>query len=52
MIQYSFLENPLDREAGQATVYSVAKSWTLVKGNYVHRCKIFFFFLPVAALPQ
>ena len=49
MIQYSFLENPLDREAGQATVYSVAKSWTLVKGNYVHRCKIF---LPGAPLPQ
>ena len=26
--QYSFLENPLDRGAWQATVYGVAKSWT------------------------
>ena len=26
--QYSCLENPMDREAGQATVYRVAKSWT------------------------
>ena len=44
MIQYSYLENPPDREAWQATVYRVTKSRTLVKGNYVHRCKIFFFF--------
>ena len=26
--QYSCLENPMDREAWQATVYRVAKSWT------------------------
>ena len=26
--QYSCLENPMDREAWQATVYGVSKSWT------------------------
>ena len=26
--QLSSLENPMDREASQATVHSVAKSWT------------------------
>ena len=26
--QYSCLENPLDREAWQATVHGVTKSWT------------------------
>ena len=30
-LQYSCLENPLDRGAWQATVYSVAKSWTRLK---------------------
>ena len=30
-IQYSCLENPMDREAWQATVYRVAKSWTQLK---------------------
>ena len=42
MLQYSCLENPCDREAWQATVYRVAKSRTLPKQPYVHRCKIFF----------
>ena len=41
-----------DREAWQATVYRVAKSWTLPKQPCTHRHKIFLFFLPVAALPQ
>ena len=27
-LQYSCLENPMDREAWQATVHVVAKSWT------------------------
>ena len=27
-LQYSCLENPMDRGASQATVYGVAKSWT------------------------
>ena len=26
-LQYSCLENPMDRKAGQATVHGVAKSW-------------------------
>ena len=30
-LQYSCLENPLDREAWQATVHEVAKSWTRLK---------------------
>ena len=27
-LQYSYLENPMDREAWWVTVYRVAKSWT------------------------
>ena len=27
-LQYSYLENPVDREAWWVTVYRVAKSWT------------------------
>ena len=27
-LQYSCLENPMDREAWQATVHGIAKSWT------------------------
>ena len=27
-LQYSFLRNPMDRGAWQATVHGVAKSWT------------------------
>ena len=27
-LQYSCLENPMDRKAWQATVHGVAKSWT------------------------
>ena len=29
--QYSCLENPMDREAGQATVHGVTKSWAWLK---------------------
>ena len=31
LLQYSFLENPMDRGAWQATVHGVAKSQTLLK---------------------
>ena len=36
-LQYSYLENPTDREAWQATVLRFAKSWTWPKRFYVHR---------------
>ena len=47
-LQYSCLEKPPDREAWQAIVYRVAKSWTGPKRLCMHRRKIF---LPVATLP-
>ena len=43
MLQYSCLENTPDREAWQATVYRVTKSWTQPKRPQMHRCKTFFF---------
>ena len=43
-LQYSCLEKPPDREAWQAIVYRVAKSWTGPKWPCARRCKIFFFF--------
>ena len=30
-LQYSCLENPMDREAWRATVHGVAESWTQLK---------------------
>ena len=30
-LQYSFLENPVDRGAGRATVHEVAKTWRQLK---------------------
>ena len=30
LLQYSCLENPMDRGAWQGTVYGVSKSWTLL----------------------
>ena len=30
-LQYSWLENPMDRGAWQATVYGIAKSWTRLR---------------------
>jgi len=30
-LQYSCLENPMDREAWWATVHKIAKSWTRLK---------------------
>ena len=36
LLQYSFLENPMDRGAWWATVHRVTKSWTLLKGLSTH----------------
>jgi len=50
---YSCLENPRRQRRLQATVHRVAKNWKWLKRPCMHRHKIFFFFfLPVAALPQ
>ena len=40
-LQYSCLENPMDRGACQATVHGVAKSWTWLRAHYitVRKCK-------------
>ena len=37
-LQYSCLENPMDKGAWQATVHSVMQSWTLLKrlSKHVH----------------
>ena len=35
-LQYSFLENPMDRGAWWATVHRVAKSWTKLKQLSMH----------------
>ena len=32
-LQYSCLENPMDRRAWRATVHGVAKSWTQLNNN-------------------
>ena len=34
-LQYSCLENPMEREAWQTTVHRVAKSWTQLKRAYI-----------------
>ena len=46
-LQYSYLENPMDRGAWQATVYGVAKSRTQVKHLSMHACKILNIQFPV-----
>ena len=38
-LQYSCLENPMDRGAWQAMVHSVAKSWTQLKQLSTHTHK-------------
>ena len=35
-LQYSCLENPMDREAERVTVHRVAKSWTQLKRLSMH----------------
>ena len=37
-LQYSCLENPMDRGAWRATVHRVAKSWTWLKQLSTHTC--------------
>ena len=37
-LQYSCLENPMDRGAWQATVHRVPKSWTRQKQLSTHAC--------------
>ena len=37
-LQYSCLENSMDRGACRATVHGVAKSWTRLKQLHVHTC--------------
>ena len=48
-LQYSFLENPIDRGAWPATVHRVAKSQTQLKqlslGSNLLKCCLFFFFM-------
>ena len=36
LLQYSCLENPMDRGAWRATVYGVAKSWTRLSDYYYY----------------
>ena len=38
-LQYSCLENPMDRGAWRTTIHRVAKSWTRVKGLSMHTLK-------------
>ena len=40
-LQYSCLENPMDREAWRATVHRVAKSWTQLSDFTFTRYDIF-----------
>ena len=50
-LQYSCLENPMDRGAWWATVHGVTKTWTQLKWHSTHACTIgnsrqsFFLFL-------
>ena len=39
-LQYSYLENPMDRGAWWATVHRVAKGWTWLKWLGMHTCNI------------
>ena len=44
-LQYSFLENLMDRGAWRAKVHRVTKSWTRLKWLSVHACVISWFLL-------
>ena len=39
-LQYSCLENPMDRGAWRAMIHGVAKSWTWLKWLYIHMQKL------------
>ena len=41
-LQYSYLENPMDRGARRATAHRVAKSWTRLKQLSTHNTRILF----------
>ena len=43
-LQYSCLENPIDRGAWQAMVHRIAKSWTQLKLLSMHTCTIILIF--------
>ena len=40
LLQYSCLENPMDRGAWRATVHGVTKSWTRQKQMLVKHCHL------------
>ena len=40
-LQYSWLDNPMDRGSWWATVHRVAKSWTQLKWLSMHTCMLF-----------
>ena len=49
-LQYSCLENPMDRGAWQATVHRVAKSWTQLNNlAYMHMVKLLFYLFSTTA---
>ena len=50
-LQYSCLENPMDRGAWQATVHGVAKSWTQLSDFHLLNCNPVVFPLCYAAPP-
>ena len=39
-LQYSYLENPMDRGAWRATVHRVTESWTVLKWLSIHACTL------------
>ena len=41
LLQYSYLENPMERGAWWATVHGVANSWTQMKWLSTHSCIIY-----------
>ena len=45
-LQYSYLENPVDRGAWQATVHRVTKNWTPVNGLSTHTHTSYWFRVP------
>ena len=52
-LQYSCLENPMDRGAWWATVHRVEKSWTRLSTHIVWSstsCTVFFFFLKMCLM--
>ena len=39
-LQYSYLENPMDRGAWWTTVHRVTESWTVLKQLSIHACTL------------